>query len=76
MCEFPSFEWLNDDFVRFQKDGSHRALHVRVATDQCWVARVRIEVYITKRRVYPVESSPSEYCASTDSFKSVSTGRI
>ena len=32
--ESAHFEWFHDDFIRFQKDGGHSALHVGVAADQ------------------------------------------
>ena len=38
------------------------------------MACARVEAHITKRRVYSFDSSPSEYCASTDSLKRVSSG--
>src|SRR5580704_7029586 len=44
--KFPSFEWLNDDIVRFQKDSGHRTLHVWVATDQ---QRKRIRLGVAHR---------------------------
>src|SRR5208282_6348614 len=28
------FEWFDDDFVRFQEDGVHGALHIWIAADQ------------------------------------------
>ena len=32
--EFSDLEWFHDDFVRFQKDRGHSALHVGIAADQ------------------------------------------
>jgi hypothetical protein len=29
-----SFEWFHDDFIRFQKDRGHGALHIGVTADQ------------------------------------------
>ena len=34
ISEFLSLNWFHDDFIRFQKDGVHGALHVGVAADQ------------------------------------------
>src|ERR1700690_3717633 len=32
--EFPGFEWFHDDFVRFEKDSVHSALHVGISADK------------------------------------------
>ena len=47
ICEFASLERFHDDFVRFQKNGFHRTLHVRVAADQ---QRQRLRLDVAHRR--------------------------